>query len=79
MPLWIPEHDAHNRFFLAVNGEKARAAGLRFRPLAETIRDTLEWDRSRPVSAQRRAGLSGVRETQILQAWRSDTVRPMNV
>jgi 2'-hydroxyisoflavone reductase len=79
VPLWIPEDDAHNRFFLAVNGEKARAAGLRFRPLAETIRDTLEWDRSRPVSAERRAGLSGGRETQILQAWRSDTVRPMDV
>src|SRR5439155_6945849 len=77
VPLWIPEEDAHNRFFLAVNCEKARAAGLRFRPLAETIRDTLEWDHSRPASMPRRAGLSREREMEVLKGWRSNT-EPVN-
>ena len=73
VPLWIPEEYADNRFFLAVNCEKARAAGLRFRPLAETIRDTLEWDHSRPASMPRRAGLSREREMEVLEGWRSNT------
>lgn len=68
MPLWIPS-DTDSRFFLSVNHNKARAAGLRFRPLTDTIRDTLEWDRSRPSSTERRTGLSRERETEILNAW----------
>jgi 2'-hydroxyisoflavone reductase len=70
-PLWIREESAHNRFFLAVNCGKAHAAGLRFRSLAETIRDTLAWDHSRPESTKRQAGLNRQRETEILATWQS--------
>jgi 2'-hydroxyisoflavone reductase len=57
VPLWIPGEEA-NRFFMAVSVEKALAAGVRVRPLAESIRDTMEWDCSRPSDVERRAGLS---------------------
>jgi 2'-hydroxyisoflavone reductase len=43
LPLWIPESDEKHRCFLAENGDKAFAAGLTFRPVAETARDTLVW------------------------------------
>lgn len=44
MPLWIPENDpGYGGMLLGIN-EGAVAAGLRFRPIAETIRATLAWD-----------------------------------
>lgn len=63
LPLWIPNADDH------FDCRKAIAAGLRFRPLAETVRDTLEWDAARPAERPRRAGLSREREREILAAW----------
>src|SRR4029450_9955593 len=44
LPLWIPED--HNGIFEVAN-RKAIAQGLTFRSLSDTIRHTLEWDRSR--------------------------------
>ncbi|MEN8148565.1 MAG: NAD-dependent epimerase/dehydratase family protein [Planctomycetota bacterium] len=41
-------------------------AGLAFRPMAETIRDTLAWARSRPGDHEWRAGLSAEREAEAL-------------
>lgn len=42
-----------------VNGGRARAAGLTFRPVADTVRDTLEWWKSQDAErrSQMRAGL----------------------
>jgi 2'-hydroxyisoflavone reductase len=49
LPLWLsPELDPSHRGFLSVDTSRARAAGLRFRPLAETARDTLAWLRESP-------------------------------
>jgi 2'-hydroxyisoflavone reductase len=72
MPLWMPRAGADNvnRHFMEVSVEKAVAAGLRFRPLSETVRDTLEWDLSRPAGTQRRAGLAREKEREVLDAWR---------
>lgn len=44
MPLWIPESDPDHGGMLLADNRRAVAAGLRFRPLTETIRATLEWD-----------------------------------
>jgi 2'-hydroxyisoflavone reductase len=41
LPLWIPEDDPAFGGMLLGSNERARAAGLRLRPLAETVRDTL--------------------------------------
>lgn len=68
MPLWVPSAMAG---FVRVNCHKALAAGLSIRPLAETVRDTLAWDNTRSADEQLRAGLTGARERQLLQDWRS--------
>ena len=55
-----------------VNVNKALQQGLTFRPLSETIRDTLDWwtgvsqeRKDRPM----RSGLTAERETEALEAW----------
>lgn len=63
LPLWIPEAD--NGIF-EVRNDKAIAAGLTFRPLADTVRDTLQWDRTRWQCEPLTAGLSRDREQQLL-------------
>ena len=72
MPLWTPQagEDNVNRHFMEVSVEKALAAGLKFRPLSETVRDTLEWDLTRPAGTVRRAGLAREKEREVLDAWR---------
>lgn len=68
LPLWLPGDDAAG--FGSVNVEKAVAAGLRFRPLAETASNTLQWAEERPADHEWQAGLSAEREAALLQAWR---------
>lgn len=67
MPLWVLAEYAG---FGTVNCGKAIAAGLRFRPLADTISDTLAWLATRPAEHQWRGGLTLERETALLQMWR---------
>ena len=47
----------------------AIAHGLTFRSLAETVRDTLSWDRERGLPEPMQAGLSLEREVELLAAW----------
>jgi 2'-hydroxyisoflavone reductase len=47
---------------------RAVDAGLAFRPLAETVRDTLAWDRDRGTPAMT-VGLGAEREAELLAAW----------
>ncbi|MFN8424397.1 MAG: hypothetical protein U0470_13825 [Anaerolineae bacterium] len=46
--------------------DRAVAAGLTFRPLAQTIADTLAWHRGRPSGTDLAAGLSADREAALL-------------
>jgi 2'-hydroxyisoflavone reductase len=65
LPLWVP------RAWAAVFGasdERAQATGLRFRPLEETVRDVLDWDRTRPPGP-RTHGLDPKRESELLTAF----------
>jgi 2'-hydroxyisoflavone reductase len=41
LPLWIAASDADNAGFMQVDGARARAAGLRHRPIDQTAADTL--------------------------------------
>ncbi len=61
LPLWLPGHQR-------INCQKAMQAGLTFRPLTETIRDTLAWDTARTDGA-RHFALKPDREREILQKW----------
>ena len=67
LPLWLPE-DA--RGFARISNDRARAAGLEIRSLAQTVQDTLAWARTRAPDAPRQAGLSREREWELLEAWR---------
>lgn len=76
LPLWVPESDPANAGFSAVNCHKAIAAGLTFRPLAATVRDTLAWDATRPPDHEWRAGITRKRETELLQTWHAQHTTP---
>jgi 2'-hydroxyisoflavone reductase len=65
--LWMPE--AGNEGFSTINVNKAFAAGLTFRPLSDTVRDTISWDASRPAETVRRNGIKPEREQAWLDAW----------
>src|SRR5215212_261356 len=67
MPAWIPDSE-EDIGFARVNVSKATQAGLRFRPLEETLQDTLEWAKTRPVDHEWKAGLTQEREAEVLAA-----------
>jgi 2'-hydroxyisoflavone reductase len=64
LPLWIasPEFAAMQR----ADVSKATQAGLTFRPLAETIADTLAWDAQRESPQADGVGLTPERERELL-------------
>lgn len=64
-PLWVPEEPGSHLFDPA----HAIAAGLDHRPVAETVRDTLAWDRARAQEWPMKAGLSPEREADLIAAW----------
>jgi 2'-hydroxyisoflavone reductase len=67
MPAWIPD-DEEGLGFARINISKALQAGLKFRPLEETVRATLEWAQTRPTDHEWRAGLAAEREAEVLAA-----------
>ena len=67
LPTWIPDNE-EGAGFSRVDVSKAIDAGLRFRSLEETVRDTLEWAQARPADHQWRAGLTAEREAEVLAA-----------
>jgi len=66
MPLWIPENDPDAAGFFRVSTHKAMEAGLRSRPLPETVRAVLDW---LPQRGERpwKAGLTPEREQALLE------------
>jgi 2'-hydroxyisoflavone reductase len=74
MPLWLPRGNEPPALVRA-DCRKALAAGLSFRPLAETILDTLAWDRARPPG-ERRAGLAPEKEVELLRRWHGERSGP---
>jgi len=75
LPLWIPEDGAA---FFQASVAKAVAAGLRFRPLDVTVRDTLSWAQQAGEQLvtdrglrQGRAGLDPAKEAELLTACRA--------
>jgi 2'-hydroxyisoflavone reductase len=71
MPTWVPD-DEEGIGFSRVDVSRALNAGLTFRPLEETVRDTLEWAQTRPADHEWRAGLTAEREAQALAALRGE-------
>lgn len=65
MPLWLP---ADKRSIVDV--KRAIDAGLTFRPIADTVRDTLQWAKTeRGDKPFERTGVPAARELELLEKW----------
>lgn len=62
LPLWLPESEERLKGFMFVSVDKAVEAGLTFRPLRDTIGDTLKSLTSGPL----KAGLDPEKERRLL-------------
>ena len=71
LPFYIPESSDTNGIMDA-SIAKAVASGLTFRPLADTVNDTLTWDNARPTDQPLRVGLSLERERDLLKKYREN-------
>ncbi len=69
LPLWVPASDPAYAGFNAVSVARALAAGLTYRPLADTAADTLAWLATRPADYAWRAGMDHGRERELLAAY----------
>lgn len=66
LPLWLNGTLAES--FMTFNIDKAIGAGLSFRPIAQTIRDTREWAATLPADAPKPADLPPEKELKLLAA-----------
>ncbi|MEJ5999791.1 NAD-dependent epimerase/dehydratase family protein [Paucibacter soli] len=62
LPYWLPDAD---NAMMEIRDSAALAAGLHYRPLAETLLDTAAWLRGEPAQAPQ--GLSRERELELLK------------
>jgi nucleoside-diphosphate-sugar epimerase len=70
LPLWLPQPEYAG--FMTRDVTAARGAGLTFRPLAEIVRASLDWERERGLDRDRRAGLTPAYEAELVAAWHAD-------
>jgi 2'-hydroxyisoflavone reductase len=75
-PLWIPASMAEEARMGGMNRRKAIEHGLKFRPLAQTARDTAEWfAKAKPDfdfgAKPGAAGISRARESELIAAWKA--------
>jgi 2'-hydroxyisoflavone reductase len=66
IPMWTPKNW---RGIFEANCTKAIAAGLLFRPIDQTIGETLEWHATRPPDYELRVGLKPDKERELLKKW----------
>lgn len=71
MPVWVPS-TGDSAGFAATDMKRAAVAGLRVRPLPETVVDTLRWHLARPAAERDKlkAGLTPEREQRLLADFR---------
>jgi 2'-hydroxyisoflavone reductase len=69
LPLWIGEEEDDS--FMRAPVDRALDAGLRIRPLAQTVGATLDWVRSGEAPTDPPAGLDREKEQAVLDEWLS--------
>jgi nucleoside-diphosphate-sugar epimerase len=67
IPLWVPAAEAPSAF--AHDPVDAVMAGLRCRPLLETVADTWAWQRAGWQPTERTPGLDAAKEAALLKQW----------
>lgn len=69
-PCWMPAR-GNRAGFQRFDLTRPLSAGLTYRPLAVTARDTLEWHKTRPMERQQdlNAGITAEQEAELLAAW----------
>ncbi len=72
IPLWAPA-GGDTAGYHTWSNRRAVSAGLSFRPLGETIADTLAWFRTLPAERQAslKCGFSVEDESELIRAWRA--------
>jgi 2'-hydroxyisoflavone reductase len=65
VPLWLPSSEAAFRYLLEISTDKALAAGLEVRDLQVTLRNILDWDRTRRATPLK-AGMPPEKEARLL-------------
>jgi len=73
MPMWIP-NQGEDAGFGTTSNARAVKAGLTFRPIGDTAKDTLAWLGTLPPELAQRFRSSGIKrdkEDQILAAWKA--------
>ena len=72
LPVWVPP-DGDTAGFTQRSIAKALAAGLTFRPFADTVKATMDFyqQQTEERKAQLRAGLTAEREAAVLTAWKA--------
>lgn len=70
MPVWVPPIE-DGVGMTTTSSAKAVASGLTYRPLADTVKATLDWWATLPPERQAklRAGVTREREAEVLAAW----------
>ena len=72
LPLWVPTNDPAFTGFYNINNNQAQKAGLTFRPLSQTISDTLDWIRSQPERSKLKVGMDIATETKLLLKYQKE-------
>ena len=72
-PIWAP-FEGDTKGFHTWSNAKAIKAGLRFRPVEETVKDTLDWYKTQETVEKGRnklAGPAAEAEAKLLEAWKT--------
>ena len=77
LPIWAPMKGDYAGASLT-SVDPAQKAGLRSRPIKDTVRDTMAWFRGLDPARQAKlhAGLDPAREAEVLKAWHAEQSHP---
>jgi 2'-hydroxyisoflavone reductase len=67
--IFTPFDDIHWVEGWRVSNARAISAGLTFRPLAQTVRNTVAWSATRGPEYKMKIGATPAREKELLEAW----------
>ncbi|HEY5949491.1 MAG TPA: NAD-dependent epimerase/dehydratase family protein [Kofleriaceae bacterium] len=74
MPVWLPNEGAYAGFGTTSNA-RALKAGIRFRPVGDSAKDTLAWLATLPEDDRKKFRSSGIKrekEDKVLAAWKAE-------